>query len=302
MNPIGRGARRGGIDLGGTKIQAIIVDGENNVIGQSRCPTPHEGGPQDVADAMANALREAASLAGTEPKALRGVGVGSPGEIDAGSGAVSNAKNLPDWSESFPLGPSLSQSFGTKVAVGNDVDVATWAEYVLGAGRGRNSVLGVFWGTGVGGGLILGGKSWDGRGSAGEIGHMVVKRGGALCPCGNHGCLEAYAGRSAMETEARKRIKHGDETDLFKLMEKHDKPRLTSGIWQRALEHDDEMAKDLIDRAIKALGAGIASAVNLLDPGDRDPRRWARSPLRRRDGPADRGADATEPLQPREPA
>ena len=258
--------RRGGIDLGGTKIQAIVVDEENNVVGQSRCPTPHEGGPQDVADAMATALREAASLAGTETSALKGVGVGSPGEIDAGSGAVSNAKNLPDWSESFPLGPNLSQALGTRVAVGNDVDVATWAEYVLGAGRGRDSILGVFWGTGVGGGLILGGKSWDGRGSAGEIGHMVVKRGGAKCPCGNHGCMEAYAGRSAMETEARRRVEHGEKTDLFKLMEKHEKPRLTSGIWQRALEHEDEMATELIDRAVKALGAGIASAVNLLDP------------------------------------
>ena len=267
MTPMARrGARRGGIDLGGTKIQAIVVDSENNVVGQSRCPTPHDGGPQDVADAMAGAIREAATLAGTDTSALRGVGVGSPGEIDSGSGAVSNAKNLPDWTESFPLGANLSQALGTQVAVGNDVDVATWAEYELGAGRDHDSVLGVFWGTGVGGGLILGGKSWDGRGAAGEIGHMVVKRGGARCPCGNRGCMEAYAGRSAMEAEARKRVDDGGKTDLFKLMEKHDKPRLTSGIWQRALEHEDEMATELVDRAIKALGAGIASAVNLLDP------------------------------------
>jgi glucokinase len=215
---------------------------------------------------MVAAVREAASQAGTETSKLLGVGIGSPGEIDPGSGAVSNARNLPDWTASFPLGPSLARELGTKVAVGNDVDVATWAEFVLGAGRVRDSVLGVFWGTGVGGGLILGGKNWDGRGSAGEIGHMVVKRGGAICPCGNHGCVEAYAGRSAMEAEARRRVESGHETDLFKLMDKHDKPRLTSGIWQRALEHDDEMAKDLIERAVKALGAGIASAVNLLDP------------------------------------
>lgn len=268
MTPVVRrkSARRGGIDLGGTKIQAIVVDSENNVVGQSRCPTPHEGGPQDVADAMTTAMSEAASLAGIETSALRGVGVGSPGEIDAGSGAVSNARNLPNWIESFPLGPNLALALGTRVVVGNDVDVATSAEYELGAGRDHGSVLGVFWGTGVGGGLVLGGKQWDGRGSAGEIGHMVVKRGGAKCPCGNRGCMEAYAGRSAMEIEARRRVADGGKTDLFKLMKKHDKPRLTSGIWQRAVEHDDEMAVELIDRAIKALGAGIASAVNLLDP------------------------------------
>jgi glucokinase len=268
MTPVVRrkSSRRGGVDLGGTKIQAIVADAENNVIGQSRCPTPHEGGPQDVADAISSAISEAASQAGTETSALRGIGIGSPGEIDSASGSVSNARNLPNWIESFPLGPNLAQALGTNVAVGNDVDVATRAEYELGAGRGHDSVLGVFWGTGVGGGLILGGRQWDGRGSAGEIGHMVVKRGGARCPCGNRGCMEAYAGRSAMEAEARRRVAGGGRTDLFELMEKHDKPRLTSGIWQRALDHEDEMAAKLINRAVKALGAGIASAVNFLDP------------------------------------
>ena len=100
MTPIRRSATRGGIDLGGTKIQAIIVDADNTVIGQSRCPTPHDAGPQGVADAMATALREAASSAGVETARLRGVGVGSPGEVDAATGAVTNAKNLPDWSAS----------------------------------------------------------------------------------------------------------------------------------------------------------------------------------------------------------
>jgi glucokinase len=229
MTPIRR-SNRGGIDLGGTKIQSIIVDARNTVIGESRCPTPHEGGPEAVAAAMASSLRDAADAAGGEPGALRGVGVGSPGEVDATTGSVSNAKNLPAWTDSFSLGAHLGQELGTKVAVGNDVGVATHAEYVLGAGRGHDSVLGVFWGTGVGGGLILGGEQWHGRGSAGEIGHMVVKRDGARCPCGNHGCMEAYAGRSAMESEARRRVEDGDHTDLFKLMAKHGKPRLTSGV------------------------------------------------------------------------
>jgi len=266
MTPIRRRANRGGIDLGGTKIQAIVVDVGNEVIGESRRPTPHDDGPPGVAEAMAAALREAAESAGVEPSSLRGVGIGSPGEVDAATGAVSNAKNLPAWADSFPLGATLAQELGTRVAVGNDVGVATHAEYELGAGRGHDSVLGVFWGTGVGGGLILGGKQWHGRGSAGEIGHMVVKRDGAPCPCGNQGCMEAYAGRSAMETEARRRVEDGDHTDLFKLMAKHGKPRLTSGVWERALDHEDRMAIDLIDRAVKALGVGIASAVNLLDP------------------------------------
>lgn len=257
---------RGGIDLGGTKIQTAIVDGDGQVRGQARRPTPTSGGPQDVADEMAAALREAAEGAGVEPAELRGVGVGSPGDADEKTGVVSGARNLPGWEGSFPLGEKLKQALGTGVRVGNDVQVATEAEFHLGAGREFQSLLGIFWGTGVGGGLMLAGKPWLGRGAAGEVGHMVVKRGGAKCPCGRRGCMEAYAGRSAMEAEARRRYEEeGEKTELFKLMEKHGKPRLTSGIWERAIDANDHLAEDLVHRAIEALGTGIASAQNLLD-------------------------------------
>ncbi len=259
-------ALRGGIDLGGTKIQTAIVDDGGDVKGESRRPTPTSGGPEGVAKEMADALREAAEAAGVESSELSGVGVGSPGDADEKTGIVSGARNLPDWEGSFPLAENLKEALGTEVRVGNDVQVATEAEFHLGAGREFESLIGVFWGTGVGGGLILDGKPWLGRGAAGEIGHMVVNRGGAKCPCGRRGCMEAYAGRSAMEAEARRQHEEGHKTDLFKLMEKHGKPRLTSGIWERALDANDHLAEDLIHRAIEALGTGIASAVNLLDP------------------------------------
>jgi glucokinase len=257
---------RGGIDLGGTKIQAAIVDGSGEVTGEARRATPTSGNPQGVADEMAAALGEAAEQAGVKASGLAGVGVGSPGDADEATGVVSGARNLPGWEGSFPLAEALKQALGTEVRVGNDVQVATEAEFHLGAGREFQSLIGVFWGTGVGGGLVLDGKPWLGRGAAGEIGHIVVKRGGAKCPCGRKGCMEAYAGRSAMEAEARRMHEEGHKTDLFKLMEKHDKPRLTSGIWERALDHGDDLAEQLVDRAIEALGTGVASAVNLLDP------------------------------------
>ncbi len=257
---------RGGIDLGGTKIQTAIVDASGEVLGQSRRPTPTSGGPEEVAGEMAAALREAAEEAGVQTDALEGVGVGSPGDADEGTGVVSAARNLPGWEGSFALADALKEALGTEVRVGNDVQVATEAEFHLGAGRDFQSLIGVFWGTGVGGGLVLDGKPWLGRGAAGEIGHMVVKHGGAKCPCGRRGCMEAYAGRGAMEAEARRQHDDGVKTDLFKLMHKHKKDRLTSGIWERALDHGDHLAERLIDRAIEALGTGIASAVNLLDP------------------------------------
>jgi glucokinase len=266
---VSRGTRTagpvGGIDLGGTKIQTAIVGGRGRVLGEARRATPTSGGPEDVAEQMAEALREAAENAGIETPKLGGVGVGSPGDVDGKSGNVSSARNLPGWEGSFPLAAKLSEALGTPVRVGNDVQVATDAEAKLGAGQPYDSLLGVFWGTGVGGGLILDGRPWLGRGAAGEIGHTVVKRGGARCPCGRRGCLEAYAGRAAMEEKARRAEAAGTKTDLFKIMRERGRDRLTSGIWERALHKDDALAGKLIDRAVRALGAGIGSAVNLLD-------------------------------------
>jgi glucokinase len=258
-------AERGGIDLGGTKIEAVIVNSRNRVLAASRRPTPQTGGPEAVAAEMDRALRDAATQVELDPATLAGVGVGSPGVIDPETGAVSSARNLSDWNSTFALAATLSSKFGTLVRVGNDVQVATNAEFELGAGRDYHSLLGAFWGTGVGGGLILDGKPWIGRGGAGEIGHIVIKQGGARCPCGRRGCLEAYAGRASMEAKARKRAQKGEKTKLFKLMEERGRTRLTSSVWQRALEHGDKLAKELFDEALAALGTGIASAINLLD-------------------------------------
>jgi glucokinase len=253
----------GGIDLGGTKIQTVITGEDQAVLGSARRPTPTSGGPPDVAEAMEGALRDAAEAAHVEVEQLAGVGAGSPGTIEGG--VVTSARNLPGWEGSFPLAKTLEEAFGCPVALGNDVQVATDAEFELGAGKPYGSLLGVFWGTGVGGGLVLDGKPWVGRGAAGEIGHIVVELDGAQCTCGRRGCMEAYAGRSAMEAHAAKLVEKGKETDLFKLMKERERTRLTSGIWARALEREDKLAEHMIERALRALGAGVASACNVLD-------------------------------------
>ena len=253
----------GGIDLGGTKIQAVVVDHGRSVLGSARRPTPTSGGPEDVAAEIVTAVRDAAKAAELDPAQLAAIGVGSPGTIQDGN--VIGARNLPGWEGSFALADALSSQLGPEVRLGNDVQVATLAEFKLGAGRLYSSLLGVFWGTGVGGGLILAGQPWTGRGGAGEIGHMVVEVGGARCTCGRRGCMEAYAGRAAMELHAQKLVEKGRKTDLFKLMKEHQRTRLTSGVWARALEHGDKLSHEIIDRAVEALGAGIASAINLLD-------------------------------------
>jgi glucokinase len=257
--------RTGGVDLGGTKIQTAIVEPDGTVAGQSRRPTPTTGGPADVVAEIAAALREACAEAGIETSSLDGIGVGSPGKVDDEAGTVAGARNLPDWAGAFDVRAALEQACDAPVSLGNDVQVATDAEFALGAGRQYGSLLGVFWGTGVGGGIVLDGRPWIGRDAAGEIGHVVVRQGGALCGCGRRGCMEAYAGRAAMEARARRRHDRGEKTMLFKLMKERGRTRLTSGVWARALDKGDPMARNLLDRAVRALGAGVASTQNVLD-------------------------------------
>jgi glucokinase len=258
-------ALRGGIDLGGTKVQAVVVDDGGEVRGAARSETPTTGGPAGVAAMMAAALEEAASAAGARTGQLEAVGVGSPGAVDDAAGTVTGARNLPGWEGAFDLRAALEPALGAPIRLANDVDAGTLAEFELGAGRPYRSMLGVFWGTGVGGGVVLDGVLWRGRGAAGEIGHMVVEQGGAPCPCGRRGCLEAYAGRGAMEIAAREAVDAGEATRLFEIMQERGRTRLASGVFKRALKEGDALAERLLERAVAALGSGIASAVNLLD-------------------------------------
>ena len=162
--------------------------------------------------------------------------------------------------------PRSASASGWQARLGNDVSVATDAELLLGAGRGVSSLLGVFWGTGVGGGVVLDGKLWHGRGGAGEIGHMVVKQGGARCTCGRRGCMEAYAGRRAMEAQgASGSSRRATTPTCSRSCSERKRQTLSAACGRTRCEHEDKLAERLIERAVQALGAGVASAVNLLD-------------------------------------
>jgi glucokinase len=251
-----------GVDLGGTKIQTVVVENEE-VVGTARTMTPRTGDAEDVIRAIVTTVIDARDEAGG---ALEAVGIGSPGEIDRDAGTVSLAANVPGFDGTVKLGPRVSAELdGVSVKLGNDVSVAVLGTHQRGDGRPYANLLGVWAGTGVGGGLILDGKLRVGRGAAGEFGHMVVQPKGLRCNCGRRGCVEAYAGRASMERRARRLVERGHKTDLFKIMEQRGRDRLTSGVWEKALEHDDSMAKKLIHEAEWALGVGIASAQNLLD-------------------------------------
>lgn len=244
-----------GVDVGGTNIEAGLVDSDHKVLARAKGPTPATG-PDDVVDAIV-ALVE--SL-GASPA---GIGIGIPGVVHGGE--VLTVPNLDNWVEQVDLGAVLGDRLPAPVTLGNDVNVGLLGEWVAGAARDRDHVLGVWMGTGVGGALILDGRPFTGsRGAAGEIGHVIVRPGGALCGCGRRGCVEAYAGRRSMAAIAATMAEAGRTTSLFDIRDEEGKDKLTSRVWARALEDGDELAVQLFDTAIETLGIGVASVVNVL--------------------------------------
>lgn len=254
-----------GVDLGGTKIQTVVLK-NREVVGSSRVETPRTGA-EDVLKAIADSVKASLQSAGEQLGDLDAAAVGTPGTINEADGSVSSAANVPGFNPGpVPLAASLSRSLGgIPVKVDNDVRVAVLGEWKRGAGRPFKDLLGVFVGTGVGGGLVLDGHLRVGRGAAGEIGHTIVKDGGRRCSCGHRGHLESYAGRGRMEVTARKWEKRGRKTRLFDIMERRGRDRVTSGVIADALSHHDRVAMELIDEAVWALGIALANATNLLD-------------------------------------
>lgn len=253
-----------GVDLGGTNIYVLAVGESDEVRGQAKLRTPISGDREAVMDVMEAAIQDALDGAGPDLADVDAIGIGTPGVVI--DGTIGGATNVPGWFDRFGLAEVFGHRIGKPVRIANDVTAASVAEHRFGAGAGTDHLLAVFVGTGVGSGLILNGEPYEGGvGGAGEFGHTIVSRGGAVCPCGRRGCVEAYAGRRAMAQAAERAVAAGHETILFDIVDEQDKRRPTSGVFREALERGDTLTADLVDEGIAALGAGIASAVNLLD-------------------------------------
>lgn len=252
-----------GVDLGGTNVHTLVVDANAEPIGSAKLKTPVNGDHLGVIDVIETSVRDACEEADVPLEDVDAIGVGTPGVVI--DGTVGGASNVPGWSQRFSLGDMLRDRLKRPIRVANDVTASAVGEHRQGAGVGFDNLLVVFVGTGVGAGLVLGGQPYEGNGGAGEFGHMVVTREGAICPCGRRGCIEAYAGRGAMERAAERARSLGQDTILFEVMERKGKHRPTSGVFAQALADGDELVADLLGEGLRALGAGVASAVNLLD-------------------------------------
>lgn len=255
-----------GIDLGGTKILAAVVDADGNLLADEKKATRAESGPETVIQRIAEVAQEAIAESGVRPSSVVAVGIGAPGPVDADRGIVYSPPNLAGWDE-IPLGPRLSKDLGVPVFVDNDVNLGTLGEFVRGAGRGSRHMVAMFVGTGIGGGLIVDGKLHRGfRGAAGEIGHMTVVPHGPLCGCGRRGCLEAVASRTAMEREIEAALATGRFSALAELIASSKQQRLTSGVIAEALAQQDPLMMEVMQSVQFYLGVAVGSIVNFFDP------------------------------------
>ena len=253
-----------GIDLGGTKVMAAVFDASGNIVSRSRAKTRAWRDNELVFQTVAHTAEQAIERAGITRDDLRALGIGAPGPLDPDTGIIVESANM--TLRNFPLGPRLAEAFHCPAIVENDVNAGTYGEYRAGAARGARHVLGVFVGTGIGGGIIADGALYHGFSkNAGEIGHIIIKAGGPRCGCGNRGCWEALASRTAMTRDIRKAIRRGDKT-LLKAKLKQDTDLISGGDLGKAYRAGDKLVVKIMTRAARLIGAGIGSLVNVLSP------------------------------------
>jgi glucokinase len=257
-----------GVDVGGTKVLAAAVEVDGRISAKGRIDTLPQAGPMNVIARVAGLLAQIAEQSRGPGQPIAAVTLGVPGWVDDGAGRVHQAPNLPGWS-GLPLAQLLRARLGEspRIILDNDVNLAVLGEYVYGVGRGLQSMVGVYVGTGIGGGLILDGRLYRGAHSAAaEVGHTIVAPKGPRCRCGQRGCVEALASRTAMERDVRACIAAGKKSNVLRLMKKRNRQRMTASIVQRALREGDPVMRKVLRRAQKYVGLLCANLVNTLDP------------------------------------
>jgi len=253
-----------GFDLGGTKMLAGVVGPGHEVLSKTKRKSQSQSGAEAVYEDIVATIRDTLNQAGKSAKDIGAVGMSVPGILNRKKGTVVRTPNLGFYD--FPLADRLKAEFGFPVVLENDVNAGVWGEYVAGAARGHRHILGVFPGTGIGGGLILNGELYAGvGGNAGEIGHMILQIEGPLCGCGNRGCVEGLASRTAMGKEAVGLIANGTLTGAY-AEGGADLKAISSKFFATGLKEGNPHIIDIIDRAADLMGVHIGGCLNLLNP------------------------------------
>ena len=252
-----------GVDLGGTKILAGIVEKQTGkVIFEVKNKTKKEKGNKKITAKIIETLEELINNSNISKDEISSIGLGLAGQVDRKKGVLINAVNLD--CKDLNIKEILEEKFSIPVNIGNDVEVATFGELKFGAGIGYKDIVCIFVGTGVGSSIVKEGKIHFGASqSAGEIGHIIVDLNGRACACGGNGCLEAYASRTAIETRILGAVKKGRKSVITELT---DGKSISSKHIKKSLEAHDEVVTQYVNEAIDYLSGGIASVINFYNP------------------------------------
>jgi glucokinase len=253
-----------GVDIGGTKIYAGVFNSGMECIGTARVSTKAQRGTEPVIERIARCVRDAVDECDLTMEHVRGIGAGAPGAVDPESGKVIFAPNL-DWKD-VPLKKALEKELDLPVFVENDCNICALGVYEVELNAKPRNVLGIFIGTGIGGGLILDGELFAGfNKTAGELGHMVLLAGGPKCSCGNNGCFEALASRTAIFRQIKSAVEEGQKTILTDMLG----PKLEdlrSGDLRKAIRRGDKFVARIVEQAAEYTGIAVANLINLLSP------------------------------------
>ncbi|MBP3924497.1 ROK family protein [bacterium] len=253
-----------GIDLGGTKILTGVVNRQTGeVVKYVKKKTKKEKGPKNIIGKITESIEELLDDDCINKDEISSIGLGAAGQIDRENGIIIGAPNLDCFD--FEIKKKLAKNFEYPIYLGNDVEIATMGEMKFGAGKGYDDLVCIFVGTGVGSAIVKNGKIIKGAtGTAGELGHIIVDLNGRPCNCGAHGCLEAYASRSAIETRIEGAIKKGRKSCIVEYL--HDDKPISSSMIRKSIERDDELVTQCVLEASEYLSGGIASVINFINP------------------------------------
>ncbi|HCL91284.1 MAG TPA: ROK family protein [Verrucomicrobiota bacterium] len=254
-----------GVDLGGTKILSGVFRNSLECVGTAKLSTKSQRGVPAVIERVARCVREALDEADLPLKQVAGVGVGAPGAVNFAEGRVIFAPNMEGWKD-VPLKKRLEKQLGLPVFIENDCNIAALGVHVAELKAKPRSLIGIFVGTGIGGGLIINGNLYAGfNHTAGEIGHMVLDVNGPKCGCGNKGCFEALASRTAIFQQIKAGVKDGAKTLLTDMLGDH-LDDLRSGDLRKAIRRGDKFVAHIVEDAAEYIGIGVANLVNLFSP------------------------------------
>ncbi|WP_069648932.1 ROK family protein [Caloranaerobacter ferrireducens] len=254
-----------GVDIGGTAIKIGLVDNEGNIVYKKQIDTKAKRGYLEIEKDIIGLIKSLINIAQDKGNKIKSIGIGVPGVADLEGNKVIYCPNL-GWTN-VPLGENLKKELKLPIYIENDATVAGIAESIKGITKGYKNSIFITLGTGVGGGIILGGKVYSGaHGIGSEIGHMIVGENFYDCNCGNNGCLETFSSATAIIKYAKKLIKEEKyETALLKKVN-NDLMKLNSKMIFDSAKEGDQLANKVVDRMVRYLGIGIANLINILDP------------------------------------